>query len=111
MEQKIHRTLHLTKEHYNDVVLKTFIDWCSGYNPSAKGLQMALISRPLQNYFFKHYRDLEIEFKTLLNGYEDLDKKSINEFYADITNKIFTFYPSALLPQIKSKEKHLSNQN
>lgn len=111
MEHKIHRLLELDPFHYEEIVLKTFIDWVTAITVSNKAIQLALLSRPIQNYFFRHYRDLEEEFKQLLNGYEDLDKVIKNEFYADITNKIYNHYPSALLPQVKSKEKYLSNQN
>ncbi|MDM1045907.1 hypothetical protein HX004_14200 [Myroides sp. 1354] len=108
---KIYEILQISKQHYDEVVLETYIDWCSGFNHSSKAFQLSLSSKALQNYFRKHYSDLEELFVKQIQSYKHLPAKDKNAFYADVTNAIFKNYPSALLPRLKKRELSHSNLN
>ncbi len=108
---KTHQLLEITEFQYDEIVLNTFIDWCTLYVSTAKAFQLALTSRALQNYFKYHYNDLETQFKTELKGFENLSKADKVCFYADMTGAILKNYPSALLPKLKAKERLLTNFN
>lgn len=103
--------LEITELYYDEIVLKTFIDWCSANVSTPKALQKALMSKGLQNYFKVHYILLEEQFANEINGFEKLTKEEKNEFYAEVTNAIFKNYPGALLPKLTAKERLLTNFN
>ena len=108
---KIYEILQISKQHYDEVVLKTYFEWCGGFSNSSKALQLSICSKPLQNYFKKHYSDLEELFVKQIQTYKHLPASDKNAFYADVTNEIFKNYPSALLPKLKKRELSHSNLN
>ncbi|MCP1997274.1 hypothetical protein [Flavobacterium sp. HSC-61S13] len=108
---KTHQLLEISQLYYDEIVLKTFINWCMLYVSAPKALQMALTSKGLQNYFKVHYNALEKQFESEINSFESVSKEDKNEFYAEVTNAIFKNYPSALLPKLNATERILTNFN
>ncbi|MGG5507928.1 MULTISPECIES: hypothetical protein [unclassified Myroides] len=111
MRKEIIQLLEITPDHYDQVVLETYFEWCGSFNKSPKAFQLSLSSKALQNYFRKHYSDLEELFVKQIQSYKHLPAKDKNAFYADVTNEIFKNYPGALLPKLKRKELTHSNLN
>lgn len=111
MKKEIIQLLEIAPDYYDEVLLKTYIEWCAGFSNSSKAFQLSICSKPLQNYFKKHYSDLEELFVNQIQSYKHLPASDKNAFYADVTNEIFKNYPSALLPRLKKRELSHSNLN
>lgn len=108
---KIHETLQISKQFYDEIVLKTYMDWCAIHNKTPIAFQLALSSKALQKYFTAHYEALEADFREQIADYVHLPKADKNEFYAEITNRILMNYPGALLPKPNKSQQTLINQN
>lgn len=111
MKETIIELLEVSAAYYEDVVLKTFIDWCMEYNTSQYALQLALSNKAIQRYFTEHYSVLERQFIVQVESYKHLPASDKNGFYAEVTNAIFKSYPGALSPKLKKKELTLRNYN
>lgn len=109
MRKEIIQLLGITSNYYDELVHRTYVEWCMGFNHNAKALQLSLISKPIQKYFIAKYTEFEHQFLKEIQGYNTLSKVAKNDFYAQLTNQIFETYPGALLP--KSSKQQLSNQH
>lgn len=107
----LHILLEISPALLEEIRLKTYVEWCMLYNNTPTLLQAALSSSALQKYFAAHYNALEEQFAIEIQDYTHLEASDKNEYYAEVTNRIFKNYPGALLPKMKKAKVTHQNQN
>jgi len=103
---KTFRIIGIDQAHYENIKYDTYIDWVMNNTTTALERQLCLSDKALQNYFMNQLSSIEIRFvahlqmfKKPLNGQERLD------LYFDYLKRFNCFFPQALKPKLKAKQK------
>jgi hypothetical protein len=99
------KVLKVTECKYEAMRLQTYMSWCGTLSTSKRQYQHYLANSAINRWFNKEYNQLEEEFLRTFFIHSKLDTKSIRMYYADVTFRIYQYYPKPLLNQYERKNK------
>lgn len=103
---KIYNTIGIDKAQYEDLKQQRFIDWIFKNSTSPAEIQLCLINSGLRNYFLKEIASINIRYLTHLQLFmKPQTTQQKFDLYVDYLKKFDVFFPKALKPKLKSKQK------
>lgn len=87
-----------------DFILAFWIHWVENVTIRTRDFQNVLASASVNKWFIASVRKEEAEFRTLAARYPDAPEEQLQKLYCECINKLFSYFPKALLDEAQKRE-------
>jgi hypothetical protein len=97
--------LNFTQSEYEQMVFGIYSRWCESVTLNIREYQNVLASSKVNNWFLVELSKIEAEFHQNTDRYVESNTITQTDFrtcYRDLTYRLFSIKPSALLQELKS---------